>query len=970
MSNVRKGYFYSSCAALTVMAAALATPAAAQAQDAGNGETDADAIIVTGTRIQNPGTVSASPISAVSAQEIRQQGAVNIENVLNRMPMITPDANENVSNGADGTAKINLRNLGSNRNLILVNGQRLLPVQATDVNFIPSSLVERIDVVTGGASAVYGSDAISGVVNFILKDNLEGVHMDAQYGFSMHRNDNDARRSLLDDYGYQNADKSPIDGEKFDADIAMGTNFAEGRGNVTAYFGYRKVKPIVQSDRDVSACALDPNADRTGYVCGGSSNNEYGLFNPLTGPSKGLFLNNTKDGNKTWAPYDSSYTYNYAPLNYFQRSDERFTAGAFAHYEVTPAAEIYGSFMFMDDHTYSQVAPSALWQGETYTVNCNNPLMSASQGQQLCGSDYGTSATQDLFIGYRPVAGDARPRRDSLRHTDFRVSGGVKGEIAEGITYDTNALYSRVLFQENYQNDIDPAKAKNGLLVVDVDGVPTCQSVVDGTDPTCVPLDVFGYNNISAEAFDYIYAPTFTRGVDTETVLSGNVTADLTSYGVVSPWASQGIGAVFGVEHRRETLLFEADALALAKGATNSEGKFNVTEFYTEVQVPILEDMPMADELTITGGYRLSDYSNLEKKVSTDKVALVYAPIADLRLRASYNRAIRAPNISELYASQAVGNVSGQDPCSGANPEATLAQCVATGLDPDLYGSVSPCPTNTCSALGGGNPDLKPETADTYTVGLVLQPSAIPRLTLTADYFNIKVEDYIASVSAELIINQCTDTGDAYFCGLFHRDPRSGVLFGAEGYVQSTTQNTGSLKTSGLDFGASYTILTGIGSIGLNFDGTWLNELVTEPLPGLGSYDCKGLFGPTCGQPSPEWRHQARITWSDNADLFSASINWRYIGGTSLSNNSDQELLNSTQYTINAKLPAYNYFDLTGSAKITDTVSMRIGINNLFDKDPPAIAQGLLSSFGNGNTYPGVYDVAGRSVFVALSADF
>ncbi|MXP27134.1 TonB-dependent receptor [Altererythrobacter indicus] len=971
MSKIKKGYFYSTCAAFTVAAAALVTPAAAQAQNVDSGASEADAIIVTGTRIQNPGTVSASPITAIGAQEIQQQGAVSIENVLNRMPMVTPDANENVSNGADGTAKINLRNLGSNRNLILVNGQRLLPVQATDVNFIPSSLVERIDVVTGGASAVYGSDAVSGVVNFILKDNLEGVHMDAQYGFSMHRNNNSARRSLLDDYGYEKADKSPIDGEKFDANIAMGTNFADNRGNVTAYFGYRKVKPIVQADRDVSACALDPNADRTGYVCGGSSNNEYGLFQPLTGPSAGLRLNNTKDGQKTWVPYGSDFTYNYAPLNYFQRSDERFTAGAFAHYEVTPAAEIYGSFMFMDDHTYSQVAPSALWQGETYTINCNNPLMSASQGQQLCGSAYGTAATQDLFIGYRPVAGDARPRRDSLRHTDYRVSGGVKGEIADGITYDTNVLYSRVLFQENYQNDIDPAKAKNGLLVVDVNGVPTCQSVVDGSDPKCVPLDVFGYNNISADAFNYIYAPTFTRGVDTETVLSGNISADLTNYGIVSPWASQGIGAVFGVEHRRETLLFEADALAIAKGTNNSEGKFNVTEFYTEVQVPIIQDMPMADELTITGGYRLSDYSNLAKKVSTYKAALVYAPIPDLRLRASYNRAIRAPNISELYAAQSVGNVSGQDPCSGSSPTASLEQCVATGLDPAQYGSVFECPANTCSALGGGNPDLKPETADTYTVGLVLQPRAIPRLTLTADYFNIKVKDYISSVSAELIINQCTETGDPYFCSLFHRDPRSGVLFGAEGYVQSTTQNTGSLKTSGIDLGATYRIPTDMGQIDLNFDGTWLNDLVTEPLPGLGSYDCKGLFGPTCGQPSPEWRHQARITFSDLNDLYSISVNWRYIGGTKLSSNSDQTLLvGSDKYIINSKLPAYNYFDLTGSAKITDALSMRIGVNNLFDKDPPAIAQGLLSSFGNGNTYPGVYDVAGRSVFVALSADF
>ncbi|MDP1027945.1 TonB-dependent receptor [Sphingomonas sp. KR1UV-12] len=955
----------------TALVLGLAQPVTAQISPTPDAPADEDtAIVVTGSRLQVPGLESNSPITAVDSAEIRLQGAVNVENVLNRLPQITPDSNENVSNGSDGTARVNLRNLGSNRNLVLVNGQRLLPIQATDLNFIPSALVQRIDVVTGGASAVYGSDAVSGVINFILRDDLDGVLVDTQYGFSAHNNDNSARRALTRSAGFSTALPSPVDGQRFDANIAVGANFADNRGNVTAYFGYREVQPILQANRDVSACALDPNTARDGYVCGGSTNNEFGFFQPLSGPSATVAFNNTRDGNKTWVPYNLGFRYNYAPLNFFQRNDTRYTAGAFAHYEIAKEAELYGSFMFMDDHTNSQVAPSALFVGTTFTINCDNPLLSAQQGNLLCGSAYGTNTSQTTLIGYRPVAGAARPRRDDLRHTDYRVSGGLRGEIATGIRYDVGALFSSVLFNENYQNDIDPAKANRALQVVNVAGVPTCKSVIDGTDPNCVPLDVFRYNGISEAAFGYIYAPTFTRGLDKESVFTGTVSADLTSYGVQSPWASHGVGLVLGAEHRRESLEFRADALAQQKGTTESEGRFNVTEFFTEVRLPLVEDRPFFEELTLTGGYRYSKYSTRDDGISTYKGEISWAPVRDLRLRGSYNRAIRAPNISELFQSQGLGNVSGQDPCSGATPRASLAQCQLTGVTAAQYGRIIACPTDVCTQQFGGNPALRPEEADTYTAGIVLTPRMVRRLSLSVDYFNIKVRDYISSIAPSLSISQCFATGDPFFCSLLRRDPRSGALFGEQGYVIGTTQNTGSLKTSGIDVGASWDVDTRAGGIALAFQGTWLNELRNEPLPGLGSYDCKGLFGPTCGQPTPEWRHQARISYTDPDKIGTISLNWRYIGGTRLTNNTDDPFLEGDAYTINAKLPAYSYFDLAGTVAVQKGLTFRFGVNNLLDKDPPAIAQGLLAVFGNGNTYPGMYDVAGRSFFIGLNAQF
>ena len=951
----------------------IATSDAAKASNDASAPQDGEAIVVTGTRLQRPNLTSNSPLTVVDATEIRYQGAVQVENVLNRLPQVTPDANENSSNGSDGTARVNLRNLGSNRNLVLINGQRMLPVQANDLNFVPTALIKRVDVVTGGASAVYGSDAISGVVNFILRDDLNGVRADVQYGFAQHQNDNSFARGIQREANYRLAQPMILDGQKLDVNLTFGTNFPDGRGNVTAYFGYRDTKPVLQADRDVSSCAFDPaGAGNSTLTCGGSSNNQYGLFDPITGPSADLGrFNNTRDGNRTWVPYDASFRYNYAPLNYFQRNDTRYTAGAFAKYEITPAIEAYGSVMFMDDHTNSQVAPSALFQGFTYTVNCDNPFLSAQQGQILCGNAYGTNASQQAYIGYRPVAGNARPRRDDLRHTDYRFSGGVRGQIAEGIRYDANALFSTVLFNETYSDDIDPSRANRAIQVVNRNGTPTCKSVIDGTDPNCVPLDIFRYNGISDAAFSYIYAPTSTRGVDKETVLSGNISADLGTYGVKSPWSDDGIGVVLGVEHRYESLEFKADALALQKGTKETEGRFDVNEVFAEIEVPLIQNKPFFKDLSLNAGYRGSDYSNLSKIVSTYKAELSWAPSSDIRLRGSYNRAIRAANVSELFGPQFNGNVSAQDPCATATPTATFAQCARTGVTQAQYGRITDCPAETCTAQFGGNPALKPETADTYTAGIVFTPSFLRRLTFSVDYYDIRVRDYIGSISVNQTISQCIQTGNPFFCKLFNRDPRGGIIFGDQGYIVSTTQNTGSLHTSGIDFGLNYLQpLGGAGSLGVDFQGNWNRKFVNEPVPGLGSYDCVGFFGPVCGQPTPEWRHQARFTWTDAAKVGTLSLNWRYIGATNLTSNSSDPNLAGTPSAFNSRIKAYNYFDLAGTAKVQDGIVFRAGVNNVFDKDPPIIAQGLLTSFGNGNTYPGLYDAVGRTVFIGLTAEF
>lgn len=949
--------------------AQVATTPDAVAPETAPAAGESESIVVTGTRIRRPDLQSNSPLTIVGSEEIRNQGATAVESVLNRLPQFTADANENVSNGSGGTANVNLRNLGSNRVLTLINGQRMLPSQAIDINFVPSALVERIDVVTGGASAVYGSDALSGVVNFILRDHLDGFRLDAQAGFTQHNNDNSGLRGIIGARGYEQAPTSVVDGAKQDVNAAFGKNFADGRGNVTVYGGYRRAEPVLQANRDVSACALE-NADAVGTAlrCGGSSNTPFGSFTPLGGPNQGISLTNSRDGSQTWVPYDASYAYNYAPTNYFQRSDERYTGGAFARFEIAPVAEVYGSFMYMNDHTFSQAAPSALFLGTAFTLPCNQPLMSASQQAALCGADAGTAATQDTLIGYRLGGNGTLPRRDDLRHEDFRYTAGVRGDLGHGFSYDAAFVRSLVRYDETYLNNVDNLKAQRALDVVSVGGVPTCRSVIDGTDPACTPINVFQANGLTGEQAEYLYSPSNTDGRYSQTIYNLSVNGDLGTFGIRSPWAENGVAIALGAEHRKETLRFTADDLAEQGGSTDADGTISVNEVFGELEIPILQNRPFFHALTINGGARYSAYTNKQESTGfgskynafTYKGEVTWAPIQDVRIRASYNHAIRAPNIAELFASQSIGNVAGQDPCSGTTPTASAEICALTGVTAAQYGRIIACPSDTCSALGGGNLALKPEEGDTYTIGMVITPRIVRNLSISVDYYNIKVTNYISSLTPSLTIDQCAATGDPFYCSLFTRDPRSGAIFGTDGYIVSTTLNTGYLQTSGIDVTADYTLgLGGFGKLNLNMVGTWLAEQVSEPLPGLETFDCKGKFGSTCNQPSPEWRHVLRATWQ-LPEATAVSLAWRHYGGT--------EFLGSS--IVNAEIPAYNYFDLTTSFAVTDGFQFRLGVNNLLDKDPPAIAAGALGGFGNGNTYPGVYDPLGRTIFFGTTIKF
>ena len=942
-------------------------------------EAELEQVIVTGSRIPQPNLEGTSPVSLITSQEVTLQGVQQVEDLVNNMPQVFASQGANYSNGASGTATVNLRGLGTARTMVLVNGRRMVAgsprgPEAPDLNQIPAPLIERVEVLTGGASAVYGSDAVAGVVNFIMKDDFEGVQFDVNHSFYNHKNDNPVAE-VVEYWGFEPAPKNiGSDGDSTELSLLMGSNFADDRGNATLFVGWRKTDALLQSERDYSACTLGAHPDYYDgeFYCGGSGTSYPGLF-----ITNGQFLTVADEAGNT-RPWNDLY--NFGPLNYWQRPDERWSVSAFMNYQMNDAANLYGEFMFMDDRTVSQIAPSGMF-GVATTVPCDgsNPLLTAAWRSAICGTN--TTGTGAVTILRRNVEGGGR--QDDIRHSSYRGVVGVKGDVLEHWSYDVSAAYSTVVFSETYQNDFSISRSRRALDVVEdpETGLPVCRSVLDGTDPNCVPYNLWSLNQITPEALAYLQIPLFSKG-DTELkTVTATMAADLGAYGMKFPTSNDGIGIAFGAQYYENSLDFltdpnftSGDGAGQGGPTIGQSGGYNATELFAEVRVPILQDMPLADSLLVNASYRWSDYSDpIEESTNTYGVGLEWAPIDSLKFRGSFQRAVRAPSIIELFQAQGVGLYDNNaDPCAGTAPEATLEQCAFTGVTPDLYGTIVDNPAGQYNALFGGNLNLEPETADSFTVGFVFQPTFVEGLSLTVDYFDITVEDVISTIAPTITLAECLNTGNAVFCDKIERDSQGTLWLLPEGRIESLNLNIGGLDTSGYDIEVAYSRPIGdMGSLSFRLNGTLLDELVTEPIAGSGSiglYDCVGLFGPTCGTPNPEWRHLARLTWQTpwNLDL---SLGWRHFDAVDIDLAQSNPLLADTFSPFDDKLVARDYLDIAGSWTFAESYTVRLGVNNVLDDDPPLSGQ-VGSGAGNGNTYPQVYDALGRYVFMGLTAKF
>lgn len=960
-----------------MFAGGMAFAASAYAQDAQQAPAEGQQlqrVEVTGSRIATANLESVSPVTVVGAKDIKLEGTRSVENLLNNLPQVFADQGGSISNGSSGTATVNLRNFGADRTLVLVNGRRLPAGSprntAADLNQIPAALIKRVEVLTGGASAIYGSDAVAGVVNFIMNDNFQGVQIESNYAFYNHEQKGGAAAQAANRRNFPVPDDKSADGKVKDVNLLLGGNFADGRGNAVAFIGYKKEDPLLQSERDFTACSLDGFSSGNTFNCGGSGTSFPGRFILANGNS--YTVANNAGGVRPYVAATDQY--NYGPLNYFRRPSERYTFSSFTHYDINDNARLYTEASFHDDHTVAQIAPSGLFGFDASGPNAiryENPFLSQAWRTQLGLT--GPGSTADALIFRRNVEGGGR--QDDQRHTSYRGVIGIKGDIGNW-TYDAFAQVGKVLYSETYFNDFSNVRIGRALNVVTgANGQPVCQSVVDGTDPNCVPYNIWSLGQITPEALNYLQTPGFQKGSTHQSVQGINLSTDLGEYGIKLPTASRGVGLALGWEHRTEKLSLDTDTafqtgdLAGQGGPTlGVAGQFSVRDYYAEARIPVLEKLPFADSLTLNGSFRRSDYSTGQKTDSYG-VGAEWSPVQAAKVRFSYQRAARAANVVELFTPSGLSLFGmSSDPCAGATPSASFAQCARTGVTQAQYGRIEDSPAGQYNQITGGNTNLAPEESDSYTLGLVLTP--MRNLSLTIDAFDMKVEGVIGGLPASTTLTQCLQTGDPKFCSLIQRD-RLGSLWALNaGRIVATNQNLGMRSTKGLDLGANYGMkLAGYGSLDLSYIGTVLKEFKSEDFPGSGEYDCAGLHGTTCGTPLPKYRHKIRAVWGTPWRGLEVGVTWRYIKGVKLDATSDNELLASDFEPADEKLAARNYLDLVGQWAINKNFTLRAGMNNALDKDPPVTGV-VAAVFGNGNTYPQVYDAMGRHIFLNLTAKF
>lgn len=937
-------------------------------------------ITVTGTLIPRPTLEALSPVATLEPETIQASGITRLEDLLISLPQVFSAQNSTIANGATGTATVDLRDLGSVRTLVLVDGHRLPPGDryaiTPDLNFIPAFLVERVDILTGGASSVYGADAVAGVVNFVLDTDFEGFKSGFNYSIFQHDNNNDLAQSMSEARGFDVPTGSVWDGNQYSAHLAYGSNFADDKGHAMAYVEYREVSALLKARRDYTNC---PNAmGDDGPFCGGSSTNPYGRF--LSYDPAGNFVGDwtlDEGAGTTLIPFaGSGHLFNYGAVNFLQRPDERWTAGAFVDYEWNEHAKGYLNVMLMDNVSDAQIAPSGNF-GNTAFVNCDNPLLSPDQYDKLCAQPgYGPTDDATVIILRRNVEGGSR--NNHLEHTAFRVLGGIQGDINDQWSYDAYGLHAQVRSPQSYQNDLNAENIQDALFVIEdpVSGDPVCRS----GNPGCVPWNIFQNGGVTPEALEYISLPLVLNSGLTTRVLSARLNGDLEDYGFMLPSASEGIRMAFGAEYREEELFFDPDYAYRANIATGQggplnpvSGSYNVTEAFTEALIPLVQDMPGARDLSLELGYRYSDYSTTGG-ANTWKAQASYAPVAGLKFRLGTSRATRSPNVAELFVPQSIQLEGTIDPCAGDNPEYTLEQCMRTGVTEQQYGQIPPNPAGQYNSLLGGNPNLDQEEADTEYLGVVITPQGISGFTAALDYFNVEIDGTIGNLYADDVLRQCAVTGDPALCSLIQRGV-AGDLWLPEsvggGYTIATNQNIGSRTVEGIDVNASYVTPVGDAFLNFNLIGTYL--MAQEIDTGLYQYDCEGLFGNTCGIPNPTWRHRFQVAYETGK--LGMTLGWRMQGAVDNDISSDNPALAGSAdlrelYRTNDTLEydAYHYLDLTGAWQITDGVRWILGVNNIFDKEPPLAPDQQDADYGPG--FYGFYDPWGRMVHSSLQFQF
>ncbi|HEX7113021.1 MAG TPA: TonB-dependent receptor, partial [Mizugakiibacter sp.] len=929
----------------TLPALLLAAPAfAQQAGDASATPQKAqslETIVVTGSRIRRVDLETANPVFAIDRAQIQQSGKVTLGDLVQEAPSISGAAqNPTVNNGGgDGASTVSLRGLQANRTLVLINGHRVIQSPSAggvDINQIPANLVERIEVLKDGASAVYGSDAIGGVVNVILRSNYQGAEFSADYGIS-DRNDGE-RRGFSATFG-QTGDK----------------------GSVIAGINYNKFDAISSADRSYSKDALYLSSGKT--VTRGSSRTPSGFIAlpPALATQFGCDAVSRGSGNGTslgdYHCFQNSDTFNFQATNLILTPQERTSAFALANYQLTDNLQAY--LDVFHNKTTSESAIAAL----PFDAQSDGVVISKDSYYNPFGVDFSAASGFDLRNRWTSLG----QRIGTFTTSTDSVVGGLKGNIGDtswqwdaGFTYghysQLRQSFGNVIYAGGFAQAVGPS-------FLDTDGVVKCGTpgnVIEG----CTPFNIFNPGDPTQTAIlsKFAAAPFYST---VYTLRQGEVNANGELFDLPAGAVSLAVGADYRKEYQRNSV----DFIAITTGengtcevsqsacSTPLAGGFSVKEAYAELFIPILKDLPFARALNVTLGSRYSDYSSVGNTTNS-KLAVEWRPIDDLLLRGTVSEVFRAPNISELFAGAAGSAPTFGDPCIGADA-GTLAshphacQNVPVGFKGSGLGQV----TAVVSGAASAGVTLKPELGKSFDYGFVYDPHWIDGLSVNVDLWRIYLNDTIQPLDAQQIANLCfsTDTVGApgQFCSFIHRNPVNGQVL----FISSPTVNLGRLDTRGVDFGFKYRLPeTSFGNFTLNFDSTYTAQFDNDPAPGLPGdqvVPVAGHFSTTFGNFS-RWRALAGLSW--NLGPWDANWRVRYIGPFSVGsadpaqNSSADGRLDAVELHVGAQV--YNNFSVGYNIEPINT-RVDLGVDNAFDKQPPIL---FLNNVINANTDVNTFD--------------
>ncbi|WP_084417881.1 TonB-dependent receptor domain-containing protein [Henriciella litoralis] len=968
-----------------------------------------ETVTVTGTRIGQTNLSSPVPVSQFDAQQIELTGAVNTAEILRTLPAAgvsgLTSTNSNFTTTASGINTVDLRNLGEDRTLVLVNGRRFvagLPgSQIVDFNQIPTDFIERIDVITGGASAVYGSDALAGVVNLILKDDYEGFSFSAQTGMA-----------------------EAGDLESYRATMTAGANFDEGRGNAVASISWSRNNGSFFRNRtgqgvdDLSFAAYtgDPadvlyNASEYFGAPRFSSFSERGRFFGA-GVGNGTFDETTG----TYRAFSSGTDgFNRQAFRALFTPTERITASSVINYELAPWANFFTEINYASTDTRAELEPFPLSYEDVYggAIQCGDldsnaataptcingaPILGAfvpeALRNQIRAANPGI-ADEDLKYAFVRRTTEVNIRSANNTRQTARIVAGFDGEFENGLAYETSLNWGRTTQNQESTGQLDVRAFAAALDTTVVNGEVVC------ADPEqrslgCVPINIFGKGSITDDAAAWVRADSKFDAEIEQTVFNAFITGDSSLAGFSLPGGPAAF--VLGYEWRSESSSEIPDALSqsgLNGGNVTPKtiGSFEVDEIFGELKLPILADAPFAEELTVNLAARASNYSTVGDTFAWSS-NIDYQPISSLRFRASYSEAVRAPNIGEAFSGLGETFATVSDPCDGVSivGGTPARNGVTTGDDGRIASICAADPLvaariardgsfdltlaerqGTGGFVGGaiaGGFDLKEEEAETFTIGFVFNPDFnkwLEPLAISVDYFDIEITDAIGTLGRQTSLNRCYGNGDdtvttfdptSTFCSNVVRFP-VGPSLGATDQVNSFTQNLASIKTSGIDLQASYTLdiadmfgsQTDYGILGFSANYQYLDEYSSEAFPGDGFSDSVGDQGLS--------EHEGLFGVVYDYGPVTLALDTTWIGETS-----DDYGFLSTDFEIGNKF----FTDVQARYRVADTMTLVFGVDNVTDE---FVYTGVGLVGGTGQyTNDAVYDSLGRRYYAGFRLDF